>query len=231
MLKKHILPLLSFALLSNWNAASAVETHAHAPGMLGVALHEVFSGEVSKFQLPGEYGAWVEAVAPDSPAEAAGIQVDDVIVGYNGIRVESARALRRMVQESPAGRTVELRLVRMGSPVLVRATLGEGREVAPMMASEPRAPRKLGVGVEPISLQLADLYDLNDGEGLFVAQVQKGSLAERAGILARDILVSVEDTAITTGERLSELLNDLPGADAVFTVIRNGVRENVTVRF
>ena len=231
MLKKHILPLLSFALISNWTAVNAVETHTHAPGMLGVALHEVFSNEVSKFQLPGEYGAWVEAVAPDSPAEAAGIQVDDVIVGYNGIRVESARALRRMVQESPAGRTVELRLVRNGSPVLVRATLGEGRDVAPTAASEPGAPRMLGVGVEPISLQLADLYELNDGEGLFVAQVQKGSIAERAGILARDILISVEDTAITTGEKLSELLNDLPGPDAVFTVIRNGVRENVTVRF
>ncbi len=232
MLNKHVAAFLSFAFFSSLALTRAVEAHTHAPGMLGVALHEVFADEVSRFQLPGEYGAWIEAVQPGSPAEAAGLQVDDVVVGYNGIRVESARALRRLVQESPAGRTVELRLIRNGAPTLARATLGEGREVMHVPAApEPRAPRVLGVGVEPISLQLTDLFGLNDGEGLFVAQVQKDSVAERAGIQARDLLIAVNDAAITSGEKLSEMLNGLPGAEAVFTIIRNGARENVTVRF
>lgn len=232
MLNKHVAAFLSFAFFSSLALTRAVEAHTHAPGMLGVALHEVFADEVSRFQLPGEYGAWIEAVQPGSPAEAAGLQVDDVVVGFNGIRVESARALRRLVQESPAGRTVELRLIRNGAPTLARATLGEGREVMHVPAApEPRAPRVLGVGVEPISLQLTDLFGLNDGEGLFVAQVQKDSVAERAGIQARDLLIAVNDAAITSGEKLSEMLNGLPGAEAVFTIIRNGARENVTVRF
>ncbi|MCC5844786.1 MAG: PDZ domain-containing protein [Verrucomicrobia bacterium] len=232
MLKKHLAVFLSFAAISSLSVTRAVEANTHAPGMLGVALHEVFADEVGRFQLPGEYGALVEAVQPGSPAEAAGIQVDDVIVGFNSTKVESARALRRLVQESPAGRTVELRLIRGGAPALVRVTLGEGREtVLAPAASAPRAPRVLGVGVEPISLQLTDLFGLDDGVGLFVAQVQKGSAADRAGIQARDLLIAVGDQAVTTGEGLSEILNGLPGSEAVFTLIRNGVRENVTVRF
>jgi serine protease Do len=224
------LPLLSFALMSGLTVTRGVENHGHPPGMLGVALHEVFAEEVARFQLPGEYGAWVEAVQPGSPAETAGIQVDDVIVGFNGLRVESARAMKRLVQESPAGRTVELRLIRGGAPVLVRATLGVGREAAAVPAAA-RAPRVLGVGVEPISLQLADLYELEDGQGLFVSQVQKDSAAERAGLQARDLLVEVGGRNITTGEALSEMLNAMPGDAAEFTVIRNGARQQVTVRF
>lgn len=233
MYQKSIVYFLSFVCFTSLNLIDAVEAHTHAPGMLGVALHEIFAEEVSRFQLPGEFGAWVEAVQPGSPAEAAGLQVDDVIVGFNGLRVESARALRRLVMESPAGRTVELRLIRRGEPVLLRATLGEGREAPAVAAAAPapRAPRVLGVGVEPISLQLIDLFGLNDGEGLFVAQVQNGSAADRAGIQARDLLISVEDQPITSGEELSALLNQLAVPEAVFTVIRNGVRQSVTVRF
>ncbi len=232
MLKKHLAVFLSFAAFSSLSVVRAVEAHTHAPGMLGVALHEVFAGEVSRFQLPGEFGARVEAVQPGSPAETAGIQVDDVVVGFNGLRVESARALRRLVQESPAGRTVELRLIRGGAPVLLRVTLGVGRDVSAVPAAPaPQAPRVLGVGVEPISLQLTDVFGLDDGVGLFVAQVQKGAAADRAGIEARDILIAVGDQAVTTGKTLSDMLNELPAPEAVFTIIRNGVRENVTVRF
>lgn len=236
MYQKSIVYFLSFVCFTSLNLIGAVEAHTHAPGMLGVALHEIFAEEVSRFQLPGEFGAWVEAVQPGSPAEAAGVQADDVIVGFNGLRVESARAMRRMVMESPAGRTVELRLIRGGAPLLLRATLGEGRE-APADAAvaaatpAPRAPRVLGVGVEPISLQLIDLFELNDGEGLFVAQVQNGSAADRAGIQARDLLISVEGQPITSGEELSAMLNQMAAPEAVFAIIRNGVRQSVTVRF
>jgi serine protease Do len=231
MHQKSIITFLSFVCFTSLNLLRAVEGHTHAPGMLGVALHEVFSEEVTRFSLPGEYGAWVEAVQSGSPAETAGVQVDDVIVGYNGMKVESARALRRMVQESPAGRTVELRIVRNGAAMLLPVTLGEGRDMLVGPAAAPRAPRTLGVGVEPVSPQLADLFELNDGEGLFVSQVQSNSVAERAGIRARDLLVEIEGRVITSAEELSRTLNELPGFDAVVTVIRNGVRENVNLRF
>lgn len=231
MYKKNHSLFLSLAFVLGLNFVHAVESHVHPPGMLGVALHEIFPEEVGRFSLPGEYGALVEAVQPGSPAETAGLRVDDVITAYNGVNVESARALRRMVLESPAGRTVELRVIREGAALLLPVTLGEGQDPVSGVAAPPRAPRRLGVGVEPVSPQLADVFSLEEGQGLFVAQVQEDSVAERAGIQARDLLVSVENQVITSPEALSEMLNRLPGSEAVVTLIRNGARQNVTLRF
>lgn len=84
-------------------------------GHLGVTLED---GE--------EPGAVVKDVRPDTPAAKAGLQAGDVIVRYQGDRVESAAALARMVRETPAGRRVELDVSRHGSVQRLSATLEKG---------------------------------------------------------------------------------------------------------
>lgn len=232
MTRKHLFQLLSLAFLTGWSTARAVEAHTHAPGMLGVALHEIMPSEVERFRLPGEFGAWVEAVAPGSPAQEAGVQVGDVIVGFNGERVISARALRRMVYESPAGRSVELRIIRDGRPLLLTARLGEGQEtVAAPAAPMPREPRRFGAWVEPVQPQLADFLGLPDGAGLLVTEVQPGSAAVRAGVQVRDILAVIADTDITSAEVLGEVIQGLPTNQTTLEIIRNGARQTLTVQF
>jgi len=73
-----------------------------------------------------EPGAVVKGVQPDTPAAKAGLQAGDVIVRYQGERVESAAALARMVRETPAGRRVEMDVSRNGGIEKVSATLEKG---------------------------------------------------------------------------------------------------------
>jgi serine protease Do len=73
-----------------------------------------------------EPGAVVKDVQPDTPAAKAGIQAGDVIVRYQGERVEGAAALARMVRETPAGRRVEMDVSRNGSVQKLSATLEKG---------------------------------------------------------------------------------------------------------
>jgi serine protease Do len=71
-------------------------------------------------------GAVVKDVRPDTPAAKAGLQAGDVIVRYQGERVEGAAALARMVRETPAGRSVEIEVERNGSTQTLSATLERG---------------------------------------------------------------------------------------------------------
>ena len=71
-------------------------------------------------------GAVVKEVRPDTPAAKAGLQPGDVIVRYQGDRVEGAAALARMVRETPAGRHVEIEVERNGSTQMLGATLEKG---------------------------------------------------------------------------------------------------------
>ena len=94
---------------------------------LGVTLEDVGADDLSRLRLGEERGALVRRVEPESPAAAAGLQVDDVIVGYQGERVHSAAQLSRLVRETPPGRKVEVEVSRAGSPRTLSATLREGR--------------------------------------------------------------------------------------------------------
>lgn len=207
-----------FALASAFTL-SAVETHNHPPGMLGVALHEIMAEEVAAFNLPGEYGAWVKAVGPDSPAAKAGILENDVIVSYNGQRVESARAMQRMVLETPAGRSVELRLIRNGKPVIVQPELGAG-SLPEVTAAPPRAPKSLGVGVEPVASAVGQYLGLNEGVGVIVRVVKEDSPAAEAGLQPKDILIKLNDTDITSAEALGAQIKNLGSYSATLTLIR-----------
>jgi serine protease Do len=98
---------------------------AHGGGHLGIALDEVSAKTVEKLKLKEERGAFVREVRADSPADKAGLKVDDVIVAYQGLPVESAMELTRRVRETPPGRVVTIEVIRQGAPLKLTATLDE----------------------------------------------------------------------------------------------------------
>ena len=98
---------------------------------LGVYLSEVTGELTEMLNLPQERGAHVNQVITDSPAEQAGLEADDVILGWNGMPVESARQFTRMVRETPPGRDVHLSVFRKGETIERVATIGTQPHFAP----------------------------------------------------------------------------------------------------
>jgi serine protease Do len=98
---------------------------------LGVSLEEVSAEEASRARLAEARGARVTSVTKDSAAEKAGLREGDIVLSYNGEKVWSVSQLRRLVRETPAGRTVALEVNRAGAPQRLSATLekGDGNEV------------------------------------------------------------------------------------------------------
>jgi len=97
---------------------------------LGVYLSDVGAEDVARLNLDRERGALIQRVSEDGPAREAGILEEDVIVAWNGSPVESAAQLQRLVRETPAGRAVELGVVRDGRNQTVAVTLGERESLA-----------------------------------------------------------------------------------------------------
>ena len=88
---------------------------------LGVSIRDVEESDSKTAKAAGA-GVIVEEVATDSPAEKAGIRKGDVVVEFDGERVRSVRQLTRLVQETPAGRTVPAVLQREGQRTPVSVT-------------------------------------------------------------------------------------------------------------
>ncbi len=92
---------------------------------LGVYIADVTGEDVDRLGLREERGVLITGVADEGPARDAGLQEDDVILSWNGDRVESEAQLRRILGETPAGRTATVGLIRGGSERSLTVVLGE----------------------------------------------------------------------------------------------------------
>jgi predicted metalloprotease with PDZ domain len=72
-----------------------------------------------------EGGARVTVVMKDSPAEQAGLQKGDIVVGFNGQPVRGPRSLTEKIHDATPGDNVQLEVLRDGSRQTLTVELGE----------------------------------------------------------------------------------------------------------
>lgn len=106
-------------------ARQLTETGHVARGYLGVNFDDAFDERGARaVGLPLLVGSRVVQVFPDSPAEKAKIMPNDIIVQYNGTRVQDGDHLKSLVQLTEVGIQVELMVYRGGSPVRTIVEIG-----------------------------------------------------------------------------------------------------------
>ncbi|MEO5821620.1 MAG: PDZ domain-containing protein [Vicinamibacteraceae bacterium] len=110
---------------------------------VGMVVRDVETADVAKEKLAGTAGAIVTEVVKDSAAQKAGIKTGDVVTAFDGERVRSARQLERLVEETPAGRTVKVALQRAGAPMTLDVA-PEAPKVSQMMPGMPGMPGEGG---------------------------------------------------------------------------------------
>lgn len=116
---------------------------ANGGSYLGVYISEVDAEDRTRLNLREERGVLITEVSEDGPARSAGLMADDVVVSWNGEPVEGTAQLRRLLRETPPGRSVELGVVRGSSERTFDVTLGEGRAVARSGVWNEDAARRL----------------------------------------------------------------------------------------
>lgn len=159
---------------------------------LGVRLAEVDAGAAGRLKLKEEKGALVTEVIANSAAEKAGVLKDDVILKFQGESVLTAAQLARLVREVPAGRKVDLDLVRGGAPLKVTATLEKGdwsSDDAPMLLDKEGKVRDLPFKAVPAPRDFNFRFDGDGAEFFGLPGMRRGRLgitySEIDGQLAR----------------------------------------------
>ena len=219
---------------------------------LGVTLKDVTADKARDLKLPGEYGALVESVEADSPAAKAGLQKGDVIVEFAGERVRSEAQLRRLIRETPAGRTVSLQVIRDGQARAFNAKLQSRTNHFNIQIPEIHIPPinpqlfdyrgfnfqfgagrpSLGISGDELTTQLASYFGVKQGKGVLVREVVVGSAAEKAGLKAGDVIVAVDGKSVATVTELRQALEIKPSKEerkVNLTVVRDRHEQTVPV--
>src|SRR5712691_2631034 len=212
-------------------------------GYLGVTLAPV-QGEFARvYGLPEAKGAIIADVQPDrngqpTPAAKAGLQVNDVVVQFNGQTVQDSNDLIAKVAATQVGQNVALTVLREADGKLDRrtidVTLGE-RPNFLARDSELPAPKEKDAGVKTnsarLGLTLAELTPqiitdkhLDGVKGLYVKEVDPNGLAADVRpreVFAGEVVTRINRVPVSTLADFQRVINSLKPGDAVVLNLSN----------
>ena len=125
---------------------SIIENGYVAKPYIGVTVSDV-SEETMGYGLPA--GAAVKAVSEDSPAEKAGLQVNDIITAVNGKEISGRTGLSEAVSAASVGDTLTLTVYRQGNTISVDVTVGEQIQSALANEDNRQSEQQSGYGSLP----------------------------------------------------------------------------------
>src|SRR5208337_826206 len=201
---------------------SASWPEPHSGSYLGVHIDQVTPQTASALKLSDTSGALIAYVDQDGPACRAGLKNNDVIVGFNGSKVQNPEQFQDLIHATPAGKTVSLTVIRSGQKKDISVTLGAWpNPLAHAQSFAPLPPRvyagpvmagpgfpdidvpsfialasRHGVVVENLCPQLSDFFGVPHGQGVLVRSVENGSPADAAGLKAGDVIVKVNNETV-----------------------------------
>lgn len=174
-------------------------------GWLGVSIQPLLAQQADALGLPAPKGAFVGEVTRGSPAEKAGILKGDVILRYNNVEIVKSSDLPPLVGTSAIDSDVAVTLFRQGKTLTVTV------HILALDEGQPKIVRDdLFRGLQVRSLSDKEKAALMFSAGVVVHRVQAGSRAEKAGFLAGDVLINMDNQQISDIAALKQILQQVP---------------------
>ena len=201
-------------------------------GRIGVAIDQVTKEVAESIGLGKPVGALVRNVESGGPAEKAGIEAGDIITKVDGRAVEKSSDLPRMVGITKPGTKVTLQLFRRGAYRDVNVTVIEFEPVERAASSSSRDSAKPAAAPGALGLTVTDLTDaqrrdLKVKNGVRVESAE--GAAGRAGVREGDVLLSIDNTEVTSVKQFDALVAKLDKSKAVTVLVRRGDAVNFLI--
>jgi serine protease Do len=191
-------------------------------GWLGVSIQDITPQLAKGLDLEVNNGVVVTGVEDDSPAKKADLKTEDVIVEFNGQKIDNAIELSTKVAGTSPGTKVTVGILRDGKTKDIEVTLGELSPKMERLARGQDSYSELGMNVADINPRTAEKYEIpKDEHGVVVTGVEPGGIASETGIREGDVIAKVNRKEVDTVTKFeSELSKTAPGDEVLFYVRR-----------
>ena len=242
---------IGFALPSNEARFVASQILAQGKvrrGFLGVTLESVRAEFARVYRLPDAKGAVVADIQPErngqpTPAVKAGLQINDVIVEFNGQPVQDSNDLIAKVAATKVGEAVGLTFLRDVDGKLDRLTVTvnlverpdfTARDADIVPKDKPDATKvngaRLGLTLAELTPQLIDEKHLNGVKGLFVKDVDPagvaGDLPESVRVVSGEVVTRINRVPVATLADFQRVVDSLKPGDPVVLNLSRYVRQS-----
>ncbi len=183
-------------------------------GWLGVRIQEVTKeiAEVEKLKKP--QGALVASVGKNSPADKAGIKAGDIILNFDGKKIDTMRKLPKVVATTKVGKSVELKIWRNKRLISKRLTLGrlesseEFKEKKTKVVKKVEDIEKLKIAVRDITNEDISSRNLNKKtSGVVITEIYNRSPLTNL-LSVNDIIIEVQKSPVKSSTDLKRLVDN-----------------------
>jgi serine protease Do len=218
--------------------AQIIKSGGVSRGFLGVSIRDPQPLELEAVGITGREGALVSNVTEGSPADKAGLEAGDVVVELEGEAITGADELTRKVGSYQPGSRVKVKAFRDGRERSFTVRLEErnaerlaGNTTGSSGEAEATETERLGVSFRSLDDNARRRYGVGDEiEGVLVADVERDSEAEAAGIVPGMIVMEADNKKVTSPRDIERAVEAAKKRDRGAILLRVQTRQGLDFR-
>lgn len=219
---------IGFAIPSNMVqkiATSLVESGKIERGFMGVSISDLTND--LKELYDNKQGAVILMIEKNSPAEKGGLQVSDLILEVDGVKIKNSNELKNTIAGIAPDKTISVTYERDKKVKTTKVKL------AKMDAEQTNSSGNSGKAASAIEgLSLLEINDKTrmeyqipkEVEGILVLEVAEDSKAEKIGFREGDVIIQVEQTRVASMKDLNNALKEYKNSKKRIIINRQNYR-------
>ena len=185
-------------------------------GWLGVRIQEVTKEIAEAVKLKKPEGALVASVGEKSPADKAGVKAGDIILEFDGKKIDVMRTLPKVVANTKVGKDVQVKVWRNKKLITKKLTLGRLESSQEFKEKNPKVKKTKEIEIESLKITVRDLNEedissrkLNkDTKGVVIMEIS--NISPLKGLLnVSDIIIEAQKSPITKSSDLKDIVNEV----------------------
>ena len=183
-------------------------------GWLGVRIQDVTKEIAEVEQLDQVRGALVASVAENSPSDKAGVKAGDIILEFNGQKIQEMKELPIIVAKTEVGKKVDVKIWRNKKEIIKKITLGRLETSEDFKVSEKSSPIETKIKNLNITVRKLTDEDIkerklpNQTSGLVITKIEKDSALINS-IEVNSIIVEAQKKKIKSANDLNQITNQV----------------------
>ena len=185
-------------------------------GWLGVRIQDVTKEIAEVEDLDEPRGALVASVADNSPSDKAGVKAGDIILEFNGERIQEMKELPIIVARTDVGKKVDVKIWRNKKEITKKITLGRLETSEDFNVAEKSSPIESESIVENLKISVRELNNEdikqrklpNQTRGLVITRIANDSPLFNS-IEVNSIIIEAQKKKVKSANDLSQIVNQV----------------------
>lgn len=208
-----------------------IQRNSRTSNRLGIHIQQITEALAPSFKLNKSVGVLINKVDPDSAADKAGLKQGDVILQVGSVTTDTVDQFHRAIASLSPQSKIKLTIVHNGTQQQIIAVLDKNQTGNSNWLKKQPLP-SFGLTLVKLNATTAEKLDYKNNNGILVAAVADGSMAQLAGIRPNSLITHIDHQEVNDVAQAHKLLNSNNNGQPHLLLLKYGdIEQYVAIQF